>query len=462
MGEVSKPQLEEGERRLGEVEVWVYRQFREGRKGVEGVKVVIRQRGKGWELKTDSTGRVRWVGEEGEVQILVPEFQLYRAGKIPPAGKLTFQLKVEEGEKGGLPRWLKWLLIGVGVGIGALLLLLLLRGCSWTLPLFSEGNSSPEPLSSQQTSPTPPTSNSNPLQSHPSPSNTPPTSAPHLRSVKVELWDLQQNRPIPGEVKFYNRKGEVLGVAEVPATGKEVELPAGTVEVEGIAPNYVAQREPVDRERIKIPMTQFRQVNSVRQVKRVGERIHLGEVPYQRTQVAYQFKLPKPALVQEVDLTEWDGDYRPGSGSRVRIIGVTPSGEQKILGEVVPSGDEQEKSHKIELSKPLLLEGVIIEPVRGGHFDQLGGKWEIKSLDLKVAPSEGEGSKLEGSPSQSPTTQPPTSQNLSSQNSALQNSAFQNSPLQNPAFQNSPQEGTPPQSFQTGSALQTSPTTLDR
>ncbi|MEO1942191.1 MAG: hypothetical protein ABGW77_04780 [Campylobacterales bacterium] len=372
--------------RPGEVEVWVYRQLREGRKGVEGVKVIIQQRGKGWELETDSTGKVRWIGEEGEVQLLIPEYHLHRVGKVPPGGKLSFQFQIGE-ERRRVPNWVKWLLIGLGVVGGLLLLLLLLRGCSLPLPIFGGGeDSSKEPLSHQTPLSTTPSSPSNSQSPSPAPSHSSssPTLAPLPRVVKVELWDLQQNRPIPGEVKFYNRKGEVIGMAEVPSTGKEVELPPGTLEVEGIAPNYVAQREPVNRERIKIPMTQFRQVNSIQQVRRVGERLHLGEVPYQQTRVAYQFKLPKPALVEEISLIEWDGDYRPGSGSRVRIIGVTPSGEQKILGEVVPSGNQEEKSHKIELPKPLLLEGVIIEPVRGGHFDQLGGKWEIKSLDLKI------------------------------------------------------------------------------
>jgi hypothetical protein len=293
------------------------------------------------ELRTDANGVVVWNGKPGKIDIEVPEHGMTTTLQLD-AGE---EKKVEVFIPNKKWRYLKWL---------AFIIILLLLGFLGIKLYSPKGNSQIPPIAKSN------------------------------HKVKILIVDIQSKTSIPGKVQFMDKNGTILGEAQIPKGGTEVELPPHTFKLEAIARGYVNQQEKLDTNstQIEIPLTRFKQANSTHKVIKRGNRFHLGTIPYQETKEAYQFKTPHPVMVKEIQLEEYDGDYEPGSNMRVLIIGVKPGGKQVLLKEIIPSGDEEDKNHTIKLNPPMELEGVIIEPVKDGRFDELGGKWEIKGIDF--------------------------------------------------------------------------------
>jgi hypothetical protein len=110
---------------------------------------------------------------------------------------------------------------------------------------------------------------------------------------------------------------------------------------------------------------------------------------YQGTIPQYEIKLKQIRSVNSLSIIEYDGDGQ--FDNLILVKGVDVAGVSKILGNFVPSKDNEKQ--KTVLTFPSInLKKLIITPVKKSNylasgeekFDELGGSWNIEELELKV------------------------------------------------------------------------------
>jgi len=101
---------------------------------------------------------------------------------------------------------------------------------------------------------------------------------------------------------------------------------------------------------------------------------------------AQKWHINKPKQLKQLYMKEFDGDYELNQPRYIQIVLVTENSQIiNVKPLLIPSGDEVDKEHYVDLSKyKSKIKSIIIKPINDkGEIENLNGEWQIKRLSVK-------------------------------------------------------------------------------
>ena len=214
---------------------------------------------------------------------------------------------------------------------------------------------------------------------------------PLKHKLVIKVYDIDTNKPIANvnivsnnyQTTTNNAGKAVLNI--VVNDKKNIDI---TIKADLYLEKHIIIKDVKQDHKVYIKQIGYQTVLKTRTKNKTKNGVEVLE-PYgklESTKVAYQYNLNKPKQLKQLYMKEFDGDYELNQPRYIQIVLVTENSQIiNVKPLLIPSGDEVDKEHYVDLSKyKSKIKSIIIKPINDkGEIENLNGEWQIKRLSVK-------------------------------------------------------------------------------